>query len=114
MEAVSRTAVRMLRMFGNDKVQRVVTNVGPEQEYFLIDKASYDAREDLILTGRTLFGSMPPKGEEMDDHYFGNLTQRVSDFMRELDVELWKLGIYAKTSPCSRAISTMPSRISRG
>ncbi len=97
MEAVSRASVRMLRMFGNDKVQRVVTNVGPEQEYFLIDKASYDAREDLILTGRTLFGSMPPKGEEMDDHYFGNLTQRVSDFMRELDVELWKLGIYAKT-----------------
>ena len=97
MEAVSRSTVRMLRMFGNDKVQRVMTNVGPEQEYFLIDKASYDAREDLILTGRTLFGSMPPKGEEMDDHYFGNLTQRVSDFMRELDVELWKLGIYAKT-----------------
>ena len=97
MEAVSRAAVRMLRLFGNDKVQRVVTNVGPEQEYFLIDKASYDAREDLILTGRTLFGAKPPKGEEMDDHYFGNLTQRVSDFMRELDEELWKLGIYAKT-----------------
>ncbi|HAG13248.1 MAG TPA: glutamine synthetase type III [Ruminococcus sp.] len=97
MEAVSRASVRMLRLFGNDKVQRVMTNVGPEQEYFLIDKASYDAREDLILTGRTLFGAMPPKGEEMDDHYFGNLTQRVSDFMRELDVELWKLGIYAKT-----------------
>ena len=97
MEAVSRTCVRMLRLFGNQTVQRVVTNVGPEQEYFLIDKASYDAREDLILTGRTLFGAMPPKGEEMDDHYFGNLTQRVSDFMRELDEELWKLGIYAKT-----------------
>ncbi len=97
MEAVSRASVRMLRLFGNDKVQRVMTNVGPEQEYFLIDKASYDAREDLILTGRTLFGAKPPKGEEMDDHYFGNLTQRVSDFMRELDVELWKLGIYAKT-----------------
>ena len=97
MEAVSRTSVRMLRLFGNDKVQRVMTNVGPEQEYFLIDKASYDAREDLILTGRTLFGAKPPKGEEMDDHYFGNLTQRVSDFMRELDEELWKLGIYAKT-----------------
>ena len=97
MEAVSRASVRMLRLFGNDKVQRVMTNVGPEQEYFLIDKASYDAREDLILTGRTLFGAMPPKGEEMDDHYFGNLTQRVSDFMRELDEELWKLGIYAKT-----------------
>ncbi|MCQ2408531.1 MAG: glutamine synthetase III [Oscillospiraceae bacterium] len=97
MEAVSRASVRMLRLFGNDKVQRVMTNVGPEQEYFLIDKASYNAREDLILTGRTLFGAKPPKGEEMDDHYFGNLTQRVSDFMRELDVELWKLGIYAKT-----------------
>ncbi|MBQ5334425.1 MAG: glutamine synthetase III [Oscillospiraceae bacterium] len=97
MEAVSRASVRMLRLFGNKTVQRVMTNVGPEQEYFLIDKASYDAREDLILTGRTLFGAMPPKGEEMDDHYFGNLTQRVSDFMRELDEELWKLGIYAKT-----------------
>ena len=97
MEAVSRASVRMLRLFGNDRVQRVLTNVGPEQEYFLIDKSSFDAREDLILTGRTLFGAMPPKGEEMDDHYFGNLTQRVSDFMRELDEELWKLGIYAKT-----------------
>lgn len=97
MEAVSRACVRMLRLFGNENVQRVMTAVGPEQEYFLIDKASYDAREDLILTGRTLFGAMPPKGEEMDDHYFGNLTQRVSDFMRELDEELWKLGIYAKT-----------------
>ncbi len=97
MDAVSRATVRLLRLFGNDKVQRVYTNVGPEQEYFLIDKKSFDAREDLILTGRTLFGAMPPKGEEMDDHYFGNLTQRVSDFMRELDEELWKLGIYAKT-----------------
>jgi len=97
MEAASKACVRMLRLFGNNNVQRVMTAVGPEQEYFLIDKASYDAREDLILTGRTLFGAMPPKGEEMDDHYFGNLTQRVSDFMRELDEELWKLGIYAKT-----------------
>lgn len=97
MEVVSKQTVRLLRLFGNDTVQRVVTTVGPEQEYFLIDKAAYDQREDLILTGRTLFGAMPPKGEEMDDHYFGNLTQRVSDFMRELDEELWKLGIYAKT-----------------
>ncbi|MBR6106938.1 MAG: glutamine synthetase III [Oscillospiraceae bacterium] len=97
MEAVSRACVRMLRLFGNTTVHRVMTAVGPEQEYFLIDKESYDAREDLILTGRTLFGAMPPRGEEMDDHYFGNLTQRVSDFMRELDAELWKLGIYAKT-----------------
>ena len=97
MEVVSKQTVRLLRLFGNDRVQRVVTTVGPEQEYFLIDKAAYDQREDLILTGRTLFGAMPPKGEEMDDHYFGNLTQRVSDFMRELDEELWKLGIYAKT-----------------
>ncbi|MDD5946264.1 MAG: glutamine synthetase III [Oscillospiraceae bacterium] len=97
MEVVSRQTVRMLRLFGNTTVQRVVTTVGPEQEYFLIDKAAYDRREDLILTGRTLFGAKPPRGEEMDDHYFGNLTQRVSDFMRELDEELWKLGIYAKT-----------------
>ena len=97
MEVVSKQTVRLLRLFGNDKVQRVTTTVGPEQEYFLIDKNAYDQREDLILTGRTLFGAMPPKGEEMDDHYFGNLTQRVSDFMRELDEELWKLGIYAKT-----------------
>ena len=97
MEVVSKQTVRLLRLFGNDRVQRVVTTVGPEQEYFLIDKEAYDQREDLILTGRTLFGAMPPKGEEMDDHYFGNLTQRVSDFMRELDEELWKLGIYAKT-----------------
>lgn len=97
MEVVSKACVRMLRLFGNETVNRVMTAVGPEQEYFLIDKAAYDAREDLILTGRTLFGAMPPKGEEMDDHYFGNLTQRVSDFMRELDEELWKLGIHAKT-----------------
>ncbi len=97
MEVVSKQTVRLLRLFGNNHVQRVVTTVGPEQEYFLIDKNAYDQREDLILTGRTLFGAMPPKGEEMDDHYFGNLTQRVSDFMRELDEELWKLGIYAKT-----------------
>ena len=90
MEVVSRQTVRMLRLFGNTNVQRVVTTVG-------IDKATYDSREDLILTGRTLFGAKPPRGEEMDDHYFGNLTQRVSDFMRELDEELWKLGIYAKT-----------------
>lgn len=97
MEVVSKQTVRMLRLFGNQTVQRVVTTVGPEQEYFLIDKGAYDQREDLILTGRTLFGAKPPRGEEMDDHYFGNLTQRVSDFMRELDEELWKLGIYAKT-----------------
>ncbi len=97
MEVVSRACVRLLRLFGNQTTQRVMTTVGPEQEYFLIDKKLYDAREDLILTGRTLFGAVPPKGEEMDDHYFGNLTQRVSDFMRDLDEELWKLGIYAKT-----------------
>ncbi len=97
MEVVSRQTVRILRLFGNETVQRVTTTVGPEQEYFLIDKAAYDQRKDLILTGRTLFGAKPPRGEEMDDHYFGNLTQRVSDFMRELDEELWKLGIYAKT-----------------
>ncbi len=97
MEVVSQQTLRVLRLFGNTTAQRVTTTVGPEQEYFLIDKQTFDAREDLILTGRTLFGAKPPKGEEMADHYFGNLTQRVSDFMRELDEELWKLGIYAKT-----------------
>ncbi|MDE6657805.1 MAG: glutamine synthetase type III, partial [Oscillospiraceae bacterium] len=83
--------------FGNEKATRVVTTVGPEQEYFLVDKKYYDQREDLIITGRTLFGAKPPKGQELEDHYFGNIKQRVSDFMKDLDKELWKLGIYAKT-----------------
>ena len=97
MEVVSEQALRILRLFGNEKATRVVTTVGPEQEYFLVDKKYYDQREDLVITGRTLFGAKPPKGQELEDHYFGNIKQRVSDFMKDLDKELWKLGIYAKT-----------------
>jgi len=97
MEVISREALRILRLFGKTEVRQVLTTVGPEQEYFLIDKSLYLKRKDLIHTGRTLLGSRPPKGQEMEDHYFGNLKGRVSAFMRELDEELWKLGILAKT-----------------
>lgn len=96
MNVVSDQAVRVLKLFGQD-VKRVVSSVGPEQEYFLVDKKYYDERQDLILTGRTLFGAMAPKGQELEDHYFANLKQRVSDYMKDLDQELWKLGIFAKT-----------------
>jgi len=97
MEAVNTQALRILRLFGNDTAQRVVSQVGPEQEYFLIDKELFLKRPDLIYTGRTLFGARPPKGQELDDHYFGSLKPRVAAFMKELDEELWKLGVYAKT-----------------
>ncbi len=97
MEVVNEQALRILRLFGNTKATRVTTTVGPEQEYFLIDKNLYDQREDLIMTGRTLFGAKPPKGQELEDHYFGNIKDRVSEFMKDLDKELWKLGIFAKT-----------------
>ena len=97
MEALNRQALRILRMFGNDNVKCVRTSVGPEQEYFLIDKAMYDKRRDLRFTGRTLFGAKPPKGQEMDDHYFGVIKPRVAAFMAELNEELWKLGVLAKT-----------------
>ncbi len=97
MEAISKQALRVLRLFGNNTPTRVITTVGPEQEYFLIDKEMYDKRKDLILTGRTLFGAKPPKGQEMEDHYFGSLKERVAAFMKELDIELWKLGVAAKT-----------------
>ena len=97
MEALDKQALRILRLFGNTKVKRVITTVGPEQEYFLIDKEMYLKRPDIIYTGRTLFGARPPKGQELDDHYFGSLKHRVSDFMRELEEELWKLGVLAKT-----------------
>ncbi len=97
MEAVSREALRVLRLFGNEDVTRVFSTVGPEQEYFLVDKKLFDARDDLKFCGRTLFGAPAPKGQEMDDHYFGALRPRVSAFMKELDEELWKLGIPAKT-----------------
>jgi len=97
MEAIDTQACRILRLFGHDASVHVRTTVGPEQEYFLIDKEMFRQRPDLVYTGRTLFGARPPKGQELDDHYFGTLKQRVSVFMKELDEELWKLGIYAKT-----------------
>lgn len=97
MEALSTQAVRVLHLLGNSTVTRVSTTVGPEQEYFIIDKKLYDQRKDLILTGRTLFGAKPPKGQELEDHYFGNLKERIANFMHEADIELWKLGILAKT-----------------
>ena len=97
MEALNRQALRILRLFGNSKAKRVTTSVGPEQEYFLIDKSVYEKRRDLIYTGRTLFGAKPPKGQELDDHYFGAIKPRVQAYMSELNEELWKLGILAKT-----------------
>ena len=97
MEALNKQALRILHLFGHDDVKCVRTSVGPEQEYFLIDKAMYDKRPDLRFTGRTLFGAKPPKGQEMDDHYFGVIKPRVAAYMEELNEELWKLGILAKT-----------------
>ena len=97
MDALSQQAVRILRLFGNTTATKVTSTVGPEQEYFLIDKKMYDKREDLIMTGRTLFGAMPPKGQEMDDHYFGTIRQRIASFMKEVNIELWKMGVTAKT-----------------
>ena len=109
MDAISTQACRILKLFGKD-VKRVTTTVGPEQEYFLIDRKDYTKRKDLIFTGRTLFGAMPPKGQEMDDHYFGALRPRVAAFMKDLDEELWKLGILSKTkhnevAPCQHEMA---------
>lgn len=97
MQALNRQAIRILKLFGNDSVKLVRTSVGAEQEYFLIDKEMHDKRKDLVYTGRTLFGAKPPKGQEMNDHYFGTIKPRVAAFMADLDDELWKLGILAKT-----------------
>lgn len=97
MEAINRQALRVLKLFGNDDVTSIKTTVGPEQEYFLVDKDLFAQRKDLIYTGRTLFGSKPPKGQEMEDHYFGVIKPRVQAFMKELNEELWKLGVPAKT-----------------
>ena len=110
MDAINREAVRILKLLGKDDVTNVQTTVGPEQEYFLIDKEDYKKRKDLIFTGRTLLGAPAPKGQEMDDHYFGNLRTRVAEFMHDLDDELWKLGIPAKTehnevAPCQHELA---------
>ena len=109
MEAINKQAIRILAKFGKN-VTRVTTTVGPEQEYFLIDREMYKQRKDLILAGRTLFGAKPPKGQEMDDHYFGHIRTRVSEYMKDLDNELWKLGILAKTkhnevAPCQHELA---------
>lgn len=97
MEAIDKQAKRIFALFGNPNVKRVIPSVGPEQEYFLIDRDKYLKRKDLIYTGRTLFGALPPKGQEMDDHYYGAIRERVGSYMRELNEELWKLGVPAKT-----------------
>lgn len=97
MEAIDKQAVRIFHLFGNTSVKRVIPSVGPEQEYFLVDREKYLQRKDLIYTGRTLFGAMPPKGQEMDDHYYGVIRERIGAYMKELNEELWKLGVSAKT-----------------
>ena len=97
MEAINKQTLRILKLFGNDDVVSVKTTVGPEQEYFLVDSNVFNKRKDLVYTGRTLFGAMPPKGQELDDHYFGAIKPRVQAFMKELDEELWRLGVLAKT-----------------
>ena len=97
MEAISKQAVRIMHLFGHDDVTNVSCSVGPEQEYFLVDRDDFLKRDDLIFTGRTLFGAMPPKGQELDDHYFGSIRERQAKFMNELNKELWKLGILSKT-----------------
>ena len=96
-EDVSRQAVRILRLFGDTETHKVIPCVGPEQEYFLVDKKLYNQREDLRMTGRTLFGAKPPRGQELDDHYYGAIRPRVASFMKDLDENLWALGIYSKT-----------------
>ena len=110
MEAINKQTLRILRLFGNTTATKVTTYVGAEQEYFLIDKKDYEKRKDLIFTGRTLFGAMPPKGQELDDHYFGSVKTRVLSYMHDLNVELWKLGISAKTqhnevAPCQHELA---------
>ena len=97
MEAIGKQAMRVIKLFGNEEVKSVRTTVGPEQEYFLIDRELHDRRKDLVYTGRTLFGAKPPKGQELDDHYYGAIKPRVAAFMKELNEELWKLGVLAKT-----------------
>ena len=97
MQALNKQALRILKLFGKTNVKKVITTVGPEQEYFLVDKEMYEKRSDLVYCGRTLFGARPPKGQEMEDHYFGTIKPRVSAYMKDLEEELWKLGVLAKT-----------------
>ena len=97
MEAINKQALRLLRLFGNTTSMKVTPSVGPEQEYFLVDAEKFEQRKDLIYTGRTLFGAMPPKGQELDDHYFGTIRQRIAAFMKDVNEELWKVGVTAKT-----------------
>ena len=97
MEAINKQALRLLRLFGNTSSRKVTPSVGPEQEYFLVDAEKFEQRKDLIYTGRTLFGAMPPKGQELDDHYFGTIRQRIAAFMKDVNEELWKVGVTAKT-----------------
>ncbi|MBR6562159.1 MAG: glutamine synthetase III, partial [Oscillospiraceae bacterium] len=110
MDAVNKQTLRILRLFGHTDVQSVKTEVGPEQEYFLLPRTLYSQREDLRLTGRTLFGAQPPKGQELDDHYFGTIRTRVSAFMRDMDEQLWRLGVLSKTkhnesAPCQHEMA---------
>ena len=114
MDEVSREAIRILRLFGDTETKRVIPNVGAEQEYFLLPRDLYAQREDLRLTGRTLFGAQPPKGQELDDHYFGTIRTRVSSFMKDLDEQLWRLGVLSKTkhnegAPCQHELAPMYS-----
>ena len=97
MEAINKDALRLLRLFGNTTSKKVTPSVGAEQEYFLVDAEKFEERKDLIYTGRTLFGAMPPKGQELDDHYFGTIRQRIASFMRDVNIQLWKVGVPAKT-----------------
>ncbi len=113
-EALNKQALRVLRALGDEETQRVISTVGAEQEYFLIDEKSYAKRKDLIITGRTLFGAKPPKGQEMDDHYFGIIRDRVSSFMHDVNIELYKLGVFAKTehnevAPCQHELACIYS-----
>ena len=110
MEVINKQALRILRLFGNTEVTRVNTTVGPEQEYFLVDEKLYRQREDLMLCGRTLFGAKPPKGQELEDHYFGTIKPRVAAYMEDLDDELWKLGIWCSVERLNRMDVGITSR----
>ena len=97
MDAVNEQALRIVRLFGNTTSKKVTPSVGAEQEYFIVDREESLQRKDLIFSGRTLFGAMPPKGQELDDHYFGSIRERIAAFMKDINEELWKLGVSAKT-----------------